>query len=316
MDLKYTAIPVHILLKEPQLFEGIEVHVKIGEKLVKLNYAGDEFLQIIHRLEKKGIDQMYVQESDFELVIAQFQDGISPKKFYDPKTTDEARVEKAEAMVTVVRDYIKAFGASKETVEVLKASNQRIQEMLNNSPGLHAFVKRFKASCGREFMKSNVTNFVCALVINEFSWRSQLIIQKTMLAGMLCDITLSSADFEAIENYEKHGGELPDYIRNHPVDAAEILKRKRDIIPMETITCVEQHHERPDGKGYPRGADMVSRFNQLSAIFIVGQRFVDLLFRHNFDYGKHHEIIKELQLTYTGGPFEKAMDALIKVVES
>ena len=315
MEDNHIPVPVVHVIAHPRLFEGVEVHVKISGKLVKLNYSGESFMQIIEKLQSKGVELIYVNETDFCHILELFQNNLTTKRFYDPKTTDEERVATVEATVTSVRDYLKRFGATKETVEIIKTSNLRIQEMLESSPGIHAFVKRFKANCSQEFMKSNITNFLASLVINEFSWKSQLIVQKTMMAGMLCDITLEAGDFATIAKYELEGGELEERIRQHPIAAAEILKRKRDIIPMETITIVEQHHERPDGKGFPLGESMVARFNQLSAVFIVSQRFVDLLFRNNFDYNKHHDIIKELQLVYKDGVFEKAMDALISVVD-
>ena len=83
---------------------------------------------------------------------------------------------------------------------------------------------------------------------------------------------------------------------------------------MESITIIEQHHERPDGKGFPIGITL-PRFNQLSAIFIVSQRFIEKIFDYHCDFTKRQEIIRELKVVYTGGPFSKAMDALTSVVD-
>lgn len=309
-----TPIPVVHLLKHPHLFQGVEVHVRVAEKFVKLNFAQDSFTQILDKLKDKGVIHVYLHEEDFSKVIAHFQNTLSSKSFYDPTTTDEQKVEVSATAMTLARDFIKTFGVNKEVIEVMKAANGKIQEILGTSPGLHAFVKRFKNSCSEEFLKVNVTNFLAGMLIDQFPWKSPLIVQKTMLAGMMCDITLSPADFEAIKRFETDGTPLDETVRRHPLAVAEILTRKRDLIPAETITIVEQHHERPDGKGFPHGIT-TTRFNQLSAIFIVSQRFVDMLFESQFDYKKHHEMIQRLKAVYHGGPFDKTLDALINTVD-
>lgn len=309
-----TPIPVVHLLKHPDLFQGVEVHVRIAEKFVKLNFAKDSFTQILDKLKAKGVIHVYLHEEDFSRVIAHFQNNLSSKSFYDPSTTDEQKIEVSETAMTLARDFIKTYGVNKEVIEVMKAANGKIQELLNTSPGLHAFVKRFKNNCSEEFLKINVTNFLAGMLIDQFPWKTQLIVQKTMLAGMMCDISLSKADFDAIKRFEADGTPLDETIRKHPLTVSEILMRKRDLIPGETVTIVEQHHERPDGKGFPLGIT-ATRFNQLSAIFIVSQRFVDMLFESQFDYKKHPEMIQKLKAIYQGGPFDKAMDALIKTVD-
>lgn len=314
MESELTPIPVIHLLKHPDLFKGIEVHVKISEKFVKLNFANDSFSVILEKLKAKGVIHVYVHEEDFSRVIAHFQNNLSSKSFYDPSTTEEQKAEVSEVAMTLAKDFIKTYGVNKEVIEVMRAANAKIQELLSNSPGLHAFVKRFKNNCTEEFLKINVTNFLAGMLIDQFPWKTPLIVQKTMLAGMMCDITLSPADFEAIKRFEKDATPLSEAIRKHPLTVSEILMRKRDLIPGETITIVEQHHERPDGLGFPHGIT-ATRFNQLSAIFIVSQRFVDMLFENQFDYKKHPEMIQKLKAVYQGGPFDKAMDALINTVE-
>lgn len=133
------------------------------------------------------------------------------------------------------------------------------------------------------------------------------------MASLLCDLLLEKDDFILLRQWEKEGGQLPDHIRFHPSELAERLRVKRDLIPTETITIIEQHHELPDGKGFPAGVN-ASRINQLSAIFIVSQRFIEELFEEKFDYDKRFDITSRLAKRFNAKTFEKAMDALIQVV--
>ena len=94
---------------------------------------------------------------------------------------------------------------------------------------------------------------------------------------------------------------------------AEKLRSKRNLIPPEIITIIEQHHELPDGKGFPLGITG-GRFNSLSCIFIVSQQFVERLHAANFDFDQRLRIITEIQRKYESKNFDKALEGLVKVV--
>lgn len=314
MNLELIAIPIAHVLKHQHLFEGIEAHISLNDKFIKLNYSNEPFQEFLEKLAAKGLVHIYIANTDFENVMLQLQNRMANNKFYDPLTTEELRASTCNTVHELSKAYINRLGATPEVLEMMKDANQKMQKILDQSPGIFAFVKRFKANCSEEYLKISVTNFVLTMTLNKFQWKSHLIIQKSMMASLLCDITMTPQSFDALYNYETNAGALEDDVARHPMLASEILNRKRDLIPSETITIIEQHHERPDGKGFPNGIT-VTRFNQLAAVFIVCQRFVDLLFKNEFDHSKHHEIIKELQMVYQGGHFDKAMDALISVVE-
>ncbi len=135
-----------------------------------------------------------------------------------------------------------------------------------------------------------------------------------MLANYLCDSTLEKSDFEIKSKCGLEYTLLPDRIFHHPRKTAEQLRLHHQFIPTEVVLIVEQHHERPDGKGYPSGLT-ANRFNQLAAIFILCHEYIDRLAASDFDHSKNSEITKELRMIYAGGPFDKAMDALYDVVK-
>jgi len=313
METNFVPVPISHLLRHPTYFEFVEVHVKIAEKYVRLNFAEEPFNDILTKLLKKNVVHVYLSEEDFEQVLAKFQQLINEDQNAHG-TSDELRASQAETAIALSRDFIKRYGVNQQVLNVVKESNQNIQTILSNSPGLFAFVKKFKENCSEEFLKVSVTNFLCANVIATFPWQTPQIIEKTMLAGLFCDLSLEVHDFDEIKALESGEGQLSDRVKRHPLSAMDILSLKRDLIPQETLTIIEQHHERPDGKGFPYGIT-VTRFNQLSAIFIVCQRFTDELFESEFDYTKHHATVEKLRTIYEGGVFTKAMDALIAVVE-
>lgn len=213
----------------------------------------------------------------------------------------------------MIKGVINQIGVNVENLRLLKTLNARAMTLLSESPTLYAFIKQFKRNCSDEFLRTTLTSYVMALVIDKFDWRSELVKEKGALASMLCDMILNKEDFSAYRASQKDGTAIPDNIINHPMDVSSRLRSRRSLIPSETITIIEQHHELPNGKGFPLGITG-NRFNQLSCIFILSQQFIEQLFQIDFNYEKRMEVIAKLKEQYDCKSFEKSLEALISVV--
>lgn len=312
-DQELVKIQISHLIKFADSFKGIEVHLPMNGKFVKFNYSEDQFIDILRKLQQKEVTEVWVLPSDCKKILDEIKESMSAKTFYDPKTSDEKRVESIDNSMKLVKNVINQLGVDTETVVLLKTINTRAMSLLNESPSIFSFVKRFKKNCSEEFLRSMLTSYVMSLMIDKFAWKSDLVKEKGALASLLCDVMLDKDDFNILRSWNKPFEELPDRIRSHPVTVSDKLRIKRNVIPAETITIIEQHHELPNGKGYPNGIGS-NRFNQLSCIFIVSQQFIEALFDVNFDFEKRLEIINRLQRKYDSKAFEKALDSLVDVV--
>lgn len=302
------------LIKFADKFAGIEVHLPVNGKYVKLNYSQDLFIDILRKLQQKDVHEVYIKEADCNRLVEHLGNSLSSQTFYDPKTTQTQRVEAVSAAMETVKGIINQLGVEPETVKLLKTINTRAMTLLQESPSIFAFIKQFKKNCSEEFLLSILTNYIMSLVIDKFPWKSEQVKEKGALASMMCDMTLTKEDFHAIREWKKMGGILPEKLKRHPADIADSLKRNRLLIPIETITIIEQHHELPDGKGFPHGVTG-SRINQLSAIFIVSQQFTEMLHEAEYNYEKRTEIISRIRDVYGSSKmFEKAIEALVLTV--
>lgn len=302
------------LVKFAQKFAGIEVHLPVNGKFVKLNYSEDHFVDILRKLQQKEVTEVYIKEADCTRLLETINEAMSAKSFYDPKTIQEQRVEAVNAAMETVKGIINQLGVEPETIKLLKTINGRAMTLLSESPSIFAFIKQFKKNCSEEFLLSILTNYIMSLVIDKFPWKSEQVKEKGALASLMCDMTLTRDDFKELRNWQRNGGELSEKLKRHPAEIAETLKKNRLLIPIETITIIEQHHELPDGKGFPFGI-AANRFNQLSAIFIISQQFSELLHDSSYDYEKRLDIISRIRDKYGSSKmFEKAIEALVQVV--
>lgn len=301
------------LIKFAEQFAGIEVHIYLNNKFLKLNYAEDNFIDILRKLQQKEVSEVWLMATDCKKVLDKVQESMSAKSFYDPKTTEEQKLETTESALNIVKHVITELGPDSETIKLLSTINTRTLSMLAESPSIFAFVKRFKKNCTEEFLKTMLTSYLMSLIIDKFPWKTDILKEKGAMASLLCDLLLEKNDFNLIREFEKGGGTLADRLKNHPLTVAETLRKNRNVIPSETLTIIELHHELPDGKGFPRGIT-ATRFNHLSCIFILSQRFIEELFEVEFNFDRRMEIIERLQKKFDAKSFEKSMDALISVV--
>ena len=78
--------------------------------------------------------------------------------------------------------------------------------------------------------------------------------KNVALAGLFHDIALSDNGVnprDYFRSFYQHSDNIPNNVFDHPIQAAEVLKRKKILLNREVIQIIEQHHERFNGTGYP-----------------------------------------------------------------
>jgi HD-GYP domain-containing protein (c-di-GMP phosphodiesterase class II) len=96
--------------------------------------------------------------------------------------------------------------------------------------------------------------------------------------------------------------------RNHPQNAADIARRFSEV-PPDVDTIIAQHHERPDGTGFPRRLSG-NYIAPLASIFIVAHdlaRYSRLRPNEKIDV---KEFIKQGALKYKSSQFKKVLAVL------
>lgn len=75
---------------------------------------------------------------------------------------------------------------------------------------------------------------------------------RLALAGMLHDVGKMRVDPQLLNKPGRLTAEEFRAVKKHTLEGY-VLLRERDDIPVDVLAAVLDHHERPDGKGYPRG---------------------------------------------------------------
>lgn len=113
---------------------------------------------------------------------------------------------------------------------------------------------------------------VCAMLTSFAKYLGEDLgdIYQMALGGLLLDIGVMRLNPEILNKPGKLNGEEFRHVRSHVLLGADLLRQLQGI-PTLALQILEQHHERQDGSGYPRGlsGDAISRVGRMAAIVDV-----------------------------------------------
>ncbi|NBP08093.1 MAG: hypothetical protein EBU76_06400, partial [Gammaproteobacteria bacterium] len=137
----------------------------------------------------------------------------------------------------------------------MQAALPLVQTLIERDPDLAIFqiIRQSKAERGAYgSLQAMQTSALAMMLANRLGWMGGMI----DLAAK-CALTMNLSILESMSPVFLQSDQ-----RNHPTRSREILQNA-GITDPDWLEAVEQHHERPDGSGYPRGITEVNEASQL-----------------------------------------------------
>jgi len=315
----------HIELRFLSILDGINktLYVRIGkEKFLKLFNEDDNTDSLdIHRYMTKGVENFYLKRETALWVIDQLQKQIdlflrSNNFRFILRGANETPEKKFEQKILRINDEIHIDPDFREMINSAITKVRKVVESQNKINDMLGILKKNKSMLNYYTQKAQTTALISCLVAKQLDWSSRISIDKLVFASLLCDVTLALRPnllrIQNLSEFEdmKENLSLEDQkiFLHHPKEGAELIKNYFSSAPPETEMLAYQHHELPDGSGFPHGlkADKIS---PLSALFIMSNHFTyyfledsdpsmeEYLLRaqYRFDYSNFRKIIKAFE---------------------
>lgn len=290
--------------------------VKLGEnKFVKVLHKGEEYnTAFLEKYLHRGQHYFYIQQSDFET----FSLSLYQKPLLNLEA-DLLPLEKNMRKTMFIQQMVQSVGVSQEIIHTAEESLNEIIKEAKNKLTLSKLLKIIEKSGSYNGDHSTLLCYVTAAMCDEMGWNTRRSKEKLGFASLFHDVTLVDSRL-AILNYRslpalsRFKRDAQKRFNEHPLKCAELVKEITAKYP-QVDTIISQHHERPDGSGFPYGKD----YNQiipLSCLFIVAHDFVSRVYERNFDIEKPQEILKEMAPEYTLGHFGRCLAALQSILEN
>jgi len=312
---QFYKIPI-TLIKKYGAHIPFDLYLRLSDqKIVKISHKDENLTELFAKYEAKGVSEVYAYQEEYLSFLNTLKDQLAFKLF-DPATTVEEQIGILSSSYEMVRETFLKLGINSAAVEVAKQITNSSFQIIKNAPNIFEFFLKYKNSCDSEYTKSILISYVCSCILGTFDWTSYSIKEKVSLAVMLRDVVLKPEDFPRLQLAMEEGKvkELNREIVEHPLKIAELLsKRNHATLTQEVLTIIEQHHELPDGTGFPRGINH-QRITQLSSVQIIAEKFVTLMIEEKFNFKARDAILYKISTQYSQGNFKKSVNALYEAL--
>lgn len=269
-------------------------------------YSSPESLLSVAKLlnedeQKEVIDQLVGALNEAEKNNLSFDDGV--------KVVSQT--------VDTMAKAAKKFGPTPELQKLAKATVILSIHTLKNSPELNDLFEKAEASednylSDHSVMLANISCMIAGLL----GWNSNLTYYKLTLAALIHDLTLQNSalsKFRVLPDLMLHADEFEEIelevFVKHTETAAELVRTFR-MIPPDVDIIVGQHHERPDGTGFPSKINYTT-IAPLSAVMIVAHDLVSYIMnRQKKDNWNMVSFLNQHRLLYQYGVFKDIFTAM------
>ncbi len=141
-------------------------------------------------------------------------------------------------------------GSQNDISAVQTAINPLIEGVFRNQEAVAALL-RLKES-GEYRYHHGVSMAVWAAIVGRHIGLHRHELEKLAVGCAMCDIGMTQLPLELLDQAENLTREQLRIVRAHPTMGSELVSRSKNI-DFEILGIIENHHERMDGSGYPRG---------------------------------------------------------------
>jgi HD-GYP domain-containing protein (c-di-GMP phosphodiesterase class II) len=307
-----------LLIRVGKLQAGVYIRLS-STKYVKLFQEGDEFNEDDYRriLKEKKLEHLFLRRDECSEFLVKFKNDLL-LLLQSEVLPENVHPELLEAIHETTHELLDKLGMTQEIQEVIRTNVQLTIRAMGKSPKLSEILGKIQIDRDKYISSHSVLlpQIACTLAM-AMDWKSEPTLQKLTLAAFMHDTGLSNQALAAVTSLTELAGKKDQFTeeeqkayRMHPIKTAEIAKQLQEV-PPDVDTIIIQHHERPDGTGFPRGLTF-QHISPLSVVFIVAHDLVSAIFDPNSTFVLE-KFIESKKDEYHGGNFKKLLGHLVNL---
>jgi hypothetical protein len=269
-------------LRNFYLFKEIpfNAYIQLGRnKFILAITENTKFSQAeIRAFQRRGIKNLHIQKNEhLEFLESSIKKIISVLNGPNIPINNMIQIQVAGVMVT--HQYLRSIGISDSIQELAEELFKSVKNVYTQIKDFSSFVMDFPFEHKDMSEQAILKIYFCLATCEKMKWNSDLGTRKLFLTGLIHDYCLQAEEMSYITNLEHpvfHSLDEQDQeiFRSHITRAKEFASFYSGFNDAEFI--IEQHHELPDGTGFPQGVN-AGKLPAISCIFILNSNFVTQL---------------------------------------
>jgi response regulator RpfG family c-di-GMP phosphodiesterase len=303
----YICVHLDILLKAKSL--PCDIYLELNnQKIIKILNENDSFTsEEYEKYKDKGLSSLLILREKAVVLINYLVHRIEAILIDDSRKSEDKILD----VHSVIMSTVAHLGLSEKVVRAAAASVEFALKAFEQSPQFKALESHIFGNPKHYLTTHSIAlAFISVAILKNTSWDTPDTRNKLVLAAFLHDATIR--DPMLSESLFDEDPKLLT-VKEHPIEVQEILKKLKNI-PPDLDRILLEHHERPQGTGFPKGLTG-SQLHPLSSIFIFSHDIVDHIFKLQENGVKLTEANIQSEIIiddYSIGNFEKCYNAFLK----
>lgn len=248
-------------------------------KFIKVISADKTYTQsTLQGYAKRSIKFLYLKKNEY---LRFLEDSIVKIKndLNNPNLNVRKTLATQVRAALVIHQYIRTVGVSANVIELCQLVIDKTGDIFHQCRGIKTVLENFPR-IQQDFAEHSIlTMYFTESICEGLGWGSAITRKKLGLAALLQDATLSNEDFLKIDSLDSphlqmFSEEEKEEFAQHPQKAAELALYFSHF--PETDFIILQHHELPNGEGFPHRLN-ANKLTVLSCVFALASQFVSRL---------------------------------------
>lgn len=314
-DDEYCRIHTELLLRVVPLASDIYIRLS-KSKYVKMFQTGSSFTKEEYEkyMVRRQINYFYIKKTECQEFLTKLNQDLT-RLLQESSKDDHEIFENVNDIQEVIGQLSGKLGFTEEVQDLVKKNMKLTMKAIGQSKKLTKIISDSQLR-GKNYLSSHsvmMASVACSIAA-EMKWTSDRTFEKLVLASLLHDIHFQNPDLAKLGKKSeiepmKESLSEEDYklIMGHPIKCANLLKMMSEV-PGDVDIIVLQHHEYPDGSGFPKGLQ-AHQISPLSALLIVSHEIVDMMIKQRLDFTLSQFLASHSHL-FTSAAFKKIGKAL------
>jgi hypothetical protein len=284
---KFFAIKLDFLINDN--FADANFYIKIGSDYKLFLTEGESNLDRLIKLRERDCLDIYVDKCTL-IKYMKFKEEILKTELSGIKDNQKC-LEQFKNNCELLKDFFTGVTSDVDKVNFIQGIGKQSIQIIERTAFLPTLFKNFKKDSPDYFIEKQMISFFSIFSLKYFDTIPQEHLDKFSVAILLTDILLKPEEIP--KTYVSFDPKMPKEILNHPLNILKILPNEPYFQSTTILNLIKNHHERPDGTGYPNKISF-TRFDLFHCSYYIAEQIVAKLIKKDLKLNALKEVYKEV----------------------